>query len=66
MKRKFTNVVLVSEEGEYSANPADYFMMKDSDRFPNTDLVGTIHRKGWSKVVVIKKNPKKSDLKKVI
>jgi hypothetical protein len=64
-KRKLTNFALADRDGEYSANPSDYFMMADDQKFKNLVLVATEHKRGgWTRRVVVKKNPMKKDLPK--
>jgi hypothetical protein len=68
-KRKFgklSNFFLADEEGgQYSANPSDYFMMTDTDKFKGLYLGATEHKKGgWMRKVIVKKNPTKKDLQK--
>lgn len=54
------------EGNRYSANPSDYFMMKDNDKFKGNVLVVTeINNKGWSRSHIIKENPTKKDLIKL-
>jgi hypothetical protein len=57
-KYKYQSAVLVDEDGEYSANPGDYFMMRPEDAFGGMTLVLT---KVDGETVRIEE-PKKSDL----
>ncbi|RYZ93151.1 MAG: hypothetical protein EOP06_02020 [Proteobacteria bacterium] len=54
----FTKAYLEDENGSYSANPGDYFMMKENDKFKGMTLV-TIDLQGVKKT---KKNPSRKDL----
>ena len=66
-KTTASNPVLVTLEpnyGEYSANPADYFMQQDDFIFKDNWLgVKLTTSDGWTKNALIKANPTKADLK---
>lgn len=64
-KRKYTRVRLEDIDGEYSADPSDYFNATDNHVFDGRDLTGEEYKKGgWHRRVIIKENPTKADLKK--
>lgn len=66
MRKRLTNFLIVTNTGEYSANPSDYFWMNDTDHFEG-NLVATEHGKGgWNRRIIVKKKPTKADLKKVL
>lgn len=66
-KVTFSNPMLevcaIGEEGEYSANPDDYFTVGDDHVFEDRYLTCTCERDGWTKRIIVKENPTKADLK---
>lgn len=50
-------------EGEYSANPGDYFTVGDDYVFEDRYLTCICEKDGWTKMVIVKENPTKADLR---
>lgn len=57
------DVCAIGEEGEYSANPDDYFTVEDDHIFEDRYLTCMCEREGWIKKIIVKENPTKGDLK---
>lgn len=65
-KRNLDNYRLADDiGGEYSANPSDYFMVRENQKLGEY-LIATEHKGGWTRTVIVKRNPTLKDLKKVI
>lgn len=60
--KKYSNMRLVDSDGEYSANPSDYFMQNDNFVFKNLALAVTERKGEWSRTKIVKENPTKKDL----
>jgi hypothetical protein len=66
-----TRYILADAEGEYSANPGDYWHLADDDRFAGTDLVKAEHpyRTVTGRTVygprLLKSNPTMRDLRRL-
>lgn len=61
-RKWYSNLRLIDRHGDYSANPADYFMKNNSYVFKGLDLAVTEHKGEWNRVKIVKEEPKKSDL----
>lgn len=64
MKKKirYSNLRLADANGEYSANPSDYFRMKPSDKFEGDVLMATEHKGEWKREKILKGDPTLKDL----
>lgn len=63
-KTNLSNLELVDSDGNsYSTYIGDYFMMDDKQKFKGNRLVATQYKNGWTRKVVLKRNPTKKDLK---